>query len=125
MWCIRIYLYPQLHPTSIISWNISTQLPLPLRRKPNPKQQRRLFDVVMLIAQHTHAAGLHHQTQREGKLVAEPSLRERPGQVPVSDEDDVLGSAAVFHPRCLQVPDLGDEGVHAGCYLGGGPGVRG
>lgn len=85
---------------------------LPLKRVANTQQQSRLLHVIVLVAQDSNAARLHHQTQREGKIIAQPTLSERSGSVAVCDQDDVLGFA-VMHMRCLDFADLLNQFVEA------------
>lgn len=61
---------------------------LPLKRVADAQEQSRLLHIIVLVAQDANAARLHHQTEREGKIVAQPSLGERSGGVAVCDQDD-------------------------------------
>ena len=85
---------------------------LPLKRVADAQEQSRLLHIIVLVAQDANAARLHHQTEREGKIIAQPSLGERSGGVAVCDQDDVLGFAVV-HMRCLDFANLLDQFVEA------------
>ena len=78
---------------------------LPLKRVADAQEQSRLLHIIVLVAQDANAARLHHQTEREGKIIAQPTLSERSGSVAVCDQDDVLGFAVV-HVRRLDFADL-------------------
>jgi len=85
---------------------------LPLKRVADTQQQSRLLHIVVLVAQYANATGLHHQTEREGEIISQPSLGERSGRVAMCDQDDVLGFAVV-HMRCLDFANLLDQFVEA------------
>ena len=78
---------------------------LPLERVADAQQQSWLLHIVVLVAQDANATRLHHQTEREGEIISQPSLGERSGSVAVCDQDDVLGFAVV-HVRRLDFADL-------------------
>ena len=83
---------------------------LPLEGVADTQKQSRLLHIVVLVAQDSNATWLHHQTEREGKIIAQPSLGECSGSVAVCDQDDVL-RFAVVHMRCLDFADLLDQFV--------------
>ena len=85
---------------------------LPLERVADTQQQSWLLHIVVLVAQDANTTRLHHQTEREGKIIAQPSPGECSGSVAVCDQDDVL-RFAVVHMRCLDFTNLLDQFVEA------------
>ena len=85
---------------------------LPLQRVADTQQQSRILHIVVLVAQDADATWLHHQTEREGKVIAQPSLGERSGSMTMRNQDNILGFAVV-HMRCLDLADLLNQFVEA------------
>lgn len=89
-----------------------------LERKANSQQQGWLFNVVVLVAEDSYTTRFHHQTEREGKVVAQPALCEGSRSVAVCNQHNVLG-LTVVHMRRLNGPDLLDQDVKTSSELSG------
>jgi hypothetical protein len=85
---------------------------LPLEWVADTQQQSRLFHIVVLVAQDANTTWLHHQIEREGQVVAQPSLGKCSGSVAMRDQDDVL-RFVVMHMRCLDLADLPNQFIEA------------
>lgn len=102
----------RLYPLSMVYARPAESLLRFLEREANAQKQGGLLDVVVLVTQYPNTARLHHQAERERKVVAQPSLSERSRRVAMCNQDDVLGFTIV-HMRCLDLTDLFDQDVEA------------
>jgi hypothetical protein len=118
----------------IIAWPFRLRHPIPfcqakplslhlgsLEWEPNAQEQSRLFHVVVLVAENANTTWLHHQAERERKVIAQPSLGKCSGCVAMCDQDDVLG-LVVVHVRCLDLANLLDQDIETRSEFGRRPG---
>lgn len=78
----------------------------------NTQEQSRLLNVVVLVAQDTNTAWLHHKTQWKRQIVAQPALREGSSGMAVGNKNDVF-RLIVVHVRCLKLTDVLDQFIEA------------